>query len=213
MKDQELRLPLYESWLEFLAGTDAPWCVIVAQPGKEKAVQAELSLAGWETYLPMQTVWLNPTRARRKAKRPLLARYFFAACIAGDVAAPSQIDGLVKTHWPPALDPRAPSRFRSAVRLDLLARLMLTEARHGFDETYRRPHKAKKGGLVCGQEITIRAGVFAGIEALILRVLSEREVVAQLPAPICGTDEVVVASADVELIEPQVDGVPVAAAA
>src|SRR5579871_828003 len=143
----DFRLPLYEKWLAFLGSIDAPWCVIVAEPGKEMAVQAALAELGWETYLPMQTSWGGPAKARHKANKPLFARYFLAAC-AANANCHVQIDGLVKVMRPPDVPAREPSRFRSSVSLDQVARLMLTEARHGFDFTRRQSGKPRRTGLV-----------------------------------------------------------------
>lgn len=191
----------YCEWLAFLRRIDLPWCVVVAQPGREKAVQAELAAAGWSTYLPMQTCWLGDRAKRRRVNRPLFARYLFAVCNpGGDLALrnKTEIDGLVKVVRPPeGGTPVAPRRHRSALRIDLLARLMVLEARHGFDLTYEKP-KPPKRALVCGQAVAVRAGVLRGVEALILKVLSEREVVIKLPAPMLGRDEATVHSADLE---------------
>lgn len=166
------RLPVFEAWLALRARVDLAWCVVICQAGREKAVQAELALAGWSTYQPMQTVWLKPSRLKRRVNRPLFARYLFAAVNeGGDPAVMDRaIDGLVTV--------RRAADGRSAVRPDLLARLMITEAGHGLDLTYEKPRVAKQS-FVCGETVRVRAGVMAGFNALILKVLSEREVRAQ----------------------------------
>ncbi len=185
--------PLYRT-LELWAAIERmdvrrTWCVITARAGREKAVQAELALAGWETYLPMQTFWAGNRRRRRRATCPLFARYLFAACGDGaDVAATHDIVDLVSVYR---------IGGRSAVRIDLLARLMLAEAAHDFDLTFVRP-RAPKRAWVCGQPVTVRAGSMAGMDGLIARVLGEREVLVRLPVALCGTDEFVLNSADLD---------------
>jgi transcription antitermination factor NusG len=181
-------------WLAFLRSIDLPWCVVIARPGRENAVQVELAMAGWSTYLPMQTVWMGKGPRRRRAKQPLFARYLFAVCNpGGDVAAPRSIDGLAAIR-------RCADGQRSAVRIDLLGRLMLTEARHGLDLTYSKP-KAAKRAFVCGQPVTVRAGVLRGFDALILKVLSEREVVASVSFSSGVVGEATFRAGDLEAID------------
>ena len=81
--------------------------------------------------------------------------------------------------------------------ITLLARLMWLEAAHGLDLTYEKRRQLKRG-FVCGQPVTVRAGSLAGMEVIIARVLSEREIVVRLPQAICGVDEAVIRSGDVE---------------
>jgi transcription antitermination factor NusG len=153
-------------------GVDLPWCVVVVRPGRETAVQAELALAGWSTYLPMQTMWVCKRPHRHRVNRPLFARYLFAACNAGgDLAATSASEDVTAV--------RRSDSGKSVVSPVLLARLMLTELAHGLDLTYEKPRAAKKA-LACGQPVKVRAGVLNGFDAMIVKVLSEREVVARV---------------------------------
>jgi hypothetical protein len=168
---------------------DGDWCVVVARQGRETAAQAELAMAGWSTYLPMQTIWLGNRQRRRRSNRPLFSRYLFAFCNeGGDVAAKSKIDAIV--------DIRRREGGGSVVAPTLLARLMITEASHGLDLTYEKP----KPAFVCGQTVTVRASTLKGVEALIVKVLSEREVVARVPAEkaILGERDLTFRSADLE---------------
>jgi transcription antitermination factor NusG len=162
---------------------------VIAKSGREMTVQAELAMAGWSTFLPVQTCWLGDRAKRRRINRPLFTRYLFAACNpGGDVAAASRIDGIDAV--------RRSDRGRSVVSLTLLGRLMMAEASHGFDLTYEKPRPQKRA-LVCGQSVNVRAGVLKGFDALIVKVLSERTVVARV-AIFGSLGEVTFKSADLE---------------
>jgi transcription antitermination factor NusG len=164
----------YFEWLAYLGNLqiDMPWCVIVTQAGCEAEVAAELAMAGWSTFVPMETIWTKRTAAhpaRRRVRRPLFPRYAFAACNpGGDVSAPTSIKkGLVAV--------RRSAGGLSVVRLDLLARLMLTEAGGGLDLT-REALPTCATRFTPGQVVKIGAGVLNGFEARILKVLNAREV-------------------------------------
>lgn len=177
--------------------TDAPWCVVIAAQGRETSVQAELALAGWSTYLPMQTCWKGDRERRKMVNRPLFSRYLFAACNpGGDQAAGASeamaLAGLVTI--------RRSSTGRSIVSPLLMAKLMRAEANHGFDLTYEKP-KPQKKSFVNGQPVHIRAGVLGGHDAMILKVLSDRYVIARYT--LFGREgEAKFESADLEAAEP-----------
>jgi transcription antitermination factor NusG len=148
---------------------DRPWCVVMTKRGKEGDVQVALAQAGWATYQPMQTCWARPSRLRKRVRKPLFPRYLFAACTPeGDIAAPAEIDG-VKVH--------RSATGRSVVCLSLLARMMLTDANHGFDLTYELPKPVYKT-LLRGEQVRIADGVLKGFNAKIEKVLNAREVIA-----------------------------------
>lgn len=164
-------------WLVFMRPNLGAWCVVTAVAGREKSAQAALAAAGWSTYLPMETVKRKVggrNGERRVARQPLFSRYLFAAMNeGGDTHAPKDIPEIMSIR-------RHPDGVSSVLPQSLVCRLMLTEANHGFDETYERP-KPKRRRLVCGVPVRIRGGVLEGLglEAVIERVLSEREVVAK----------------------------------
>src|SRR6185437_6349523 len=97
--------PLYRS-LELWAAVERmdvrrAWCVVAAKPGRERQVQAELAMLGWETYMPMQTAWVGKggSARRRRATMPLFARYLFAACPPGvDPTSHHDVDDLTALH-------------------------------------------------------------------------------------------------------------------
>jgi transcription antitermination factor NusG len=153
-------------------GIDHPWCVVVTKRDKEGAVQAALALAGWETYLPMKTLWARPSRLKKRVRQPLFPRYLFAACSPeGDLAATAEIEEVVKVHRSPM--------GRTMVRLDLLARMMLAEANHGFDLTYELPRPVHKTFLR-GDTVKVTGGALGdyNINAVIEKELNAREVIA-----------------------------------
>jgi hypothetical protein len=190
--------PLWR-WLAVCAEASAAWCVVVAKPGREFRAAAELALAGWSTYVPVQTNWVGSPRGgkgRRRRNVPLFARYLFAACEAGgDIAAPASIEDIV--------DVRRRSDGGSCVRRVLMARLMVAEASHAFDETWEAPRSDKRR-WACGQSVKVRAGVMRGVDALIVKVLSERRVVARFPLwAEAGEGEAVFETADLEPLAPK----------
>lgn len=164
----------YWEWLRFAyaADLDAEWCVVIARKGREQRAQAELALAGWSTYLPMEQVWLGKGDRRRQVRQPLFSRYFFAHVNEGGVSdGHRQIDDIVDVRR---------IEGRSAVRPQLLGRLMLLEAADGLKTC---PARKRKAAFVAGQPVVVRAGVLKGFDAMILKVLSEREVIASFPLP------------------------------
>lgn len=149
---------------------DQPWCVVMTKRHKEGDVQAALALSGWDSYLPMQTRWAGPSRLKRRVRHPLFPRYLFAACAPdGDIAAPAEIKDVVTVY--------RSTCGRSMVRPDLLARMMLTEANHGFDLTYELPKPVHKTFLR-GDVVKVTDGVLKGFDAKIEKVLNAREVIA-----------------------------------
>lgn len=147
--------------------SDLPWCVISTGSGRERDIQAELYLAGWVTYLPMETVEHRIGRNRVVLRRPLFPRYLFAACMAGgDVSAPRAIRGLVAV--------RRRSDGGAVVRGSLMIAMQTAEAAGAFD---RRPKpKAPKKAFKLGQAVSVVDGVMTGWEARIVAILSKREV-------------------------------------
>jgi transcription antitermination factor NusG len=172
---------------------DLPWCVIISRQGRETSVQAELAMAGWSTFLPMQTMWAGRGKASgRRRNVPLFSRYVFAACNpGGDLAAPSGMDDVQAV--------RRSAAGGSVVAKALLARLMIAEASHGFDLTYEKPRPEKRA-LACGQAVTVRAGVLQGFDGLIVKVLSERAVIARVTV-FEATGELEFRAADLEPVE------------
>lgn len=140
--------------------TDAAWLVVATAPRAEKDAAAEIAMAGFDVYLPLEKRRGRP--GRPQVSTPLIPRYVFAG-----VDLLRQDWGLLK-HLDGVVDVLANNGTPSRVPTGSIEKLMKSEAYGGFDYTQPGP-----GLFVVGETVRIGEGIFTGFNARISKFVAK----------------------------------------
>jgi transcription antitermination factor NusG len=136
------------------------WLVVATQPRAEKDTAAELAMAGFDVYLPLEKRRGRP--GRPQVSTPLIPRYVFAG-----VDLLRQDWGLLR-HLDGVVDVIANNGTPSRVPTSVVEKLMKSEAYGGFDYTQAGP-----GLFSIGETVRVGGGIFTGFNARIAKFVAK----------------------------------------
>lgn len=147
---------------------DGQWYCIRASCGHSRRAQRSLAEQKFHAYLPMETRWIKHARRKIRGSRPLLGRYLFVKLATEEPAfhrmrGVDGVEALVGTGGNPRAIPES-----------FVMDLWGDEVAGQYDAT--RPTKKDRPKFEEGDETVIRSGPLEGCGAIVLKVLSDRNV-------------------------------------